>query len=145
MLVSIVIPCYNVEKWVADALDAALQQQYSPIEIIAVDNSSQDNTLSILKGYENRFPGKISVFTASKPGACATRNYGLNHSNGNWIQFLDADDLIGPDKVKRQMELVKGKEGIGYIAGGVTAQRRDGKEITIIPMKDSLLGYTQRH
>jgi glycosyltransferase involved in cell wall biosynthesis len=143
MLVSIVIPSYNVEQWVADALDAALQQQYSPIEIIVVDNNSRDKTLSIIKDYENRFPGLISVFTEPKQGACAARNCGLQHAKGGWIQFLDADDLIGPDKIKKQVELVSGKENIAYVAGGLIARRQDGTEVSITPMEDNVLGLME--
>jgi glycosyltransferase involved in cell wall biosynthesis len=84
-----------------------LNQTYQNIEIICVDNNSTDNTLLILKEYEKKFPNKIKILQEFKKGAPAARNKGLYAANGEWIQFLDADDLLLPKKINHQIELIK--------------------------------------
>lgn len=76
MWVSVIIPCYNVEAYVAEALDSALAQDYPWLEVIAVDNNSTDGTLAILQTYEAQFPDKIRVLQEKKQGAPAARNTG---------------------------------------------------------------------
>ena len=107
MLISIIIPTYNVAHYVAEALDSAIAQTYRPIEIIAVDNNSTDGTLSILHDYEARYPDLVTVLQEPKQGAPAARNLGLKHAKGEWIQFLDADDILLPEKVERQVEMIQ--------------------------------------
>ncbi len=104
-LVSIIIPCYNVEAFLKESLDSALAQTYSPIEVICVDNGSSDGTTDILKSYEA--DGKIQVLHQAIKGAPAARNMGWKASKGSWIQFLDADDRLAPEKIAHQMDLVK--------------------------------------
>ena len=107
MLVSIVIPCYNVEKYVKEALDSALQQDYPWVEIIAIDNNSTDGTWDILSAYEQKYPDLIKCIEEPRPGAPAARNTGWLASKGEWIQFLDADDILFPDKISRQIQLLQ--------------------------------------
>ncbi|TYQ29324.1 glycosyltransferase [Pseudanabaena sp. UWO311] len=102
-LVSIIIPCYNAEKWIAECIDSALSQTYSPIEIIVVDDGSTDRSLSIIKKYGN----KIRWVSYENGGASAARNRGIQISKGKYIQFIDADDYISPIKVKDQVEFLK--------------------------------------
>ncbi|TXB62384.1 glycosyltransferase family 2 protein [Phaeodactylibacter luteus] len=106
MLVSIIIPAYNVEAYVGEALDSALAQTYRPIEIIAVDNNSTDGTLGVLQQYQMLHPKLITVLQEPKQGAPAARNLGLKHAKGEWLQFLDADDILLPEKIERQVGLV---------------------------------------
>jgi len=104
MLVSIIIPCYNVEKYISACLDSVLNQQYTNIEIVAVDNNSMDATFSILKEYEAKFPQKIVVIQEKQKGAPAARNAGFYASKGDVISFLDGDDVITKDKFAKQVE-----------------------------------------
>ncbi len=104
-LVSIIIPCFNSAKFVSRSIDSALSQSYPYTEIILVDNNSTDETLSILKDYQSRYPDKITVLTELKKGAPAARNQGLNAAKGEWIQFLDADDEILTAKIDIQVNL----------------------------------------
>lgn len=106
MLVSIIIPCKNVENYVCDAIDSALAQSYRPIEIILVDNNSSDGTWNILSSYQQLQPELIKCFKESKPGAPAARNKGLSKAKGEWIQFLDADDILLPSKIRKQMLVI---------------------------------------
>ena len=101
-LVSVVIPCYNVETYIEECLESVLKQTYSEIEIICIENNSEDRTLEKLIQFKDRFPDKIIVDHETKKGAAAARNKGLSLVRGNWIQFLDADDLLMPNKIEHQ-------------------------------------------
>ena len=99
-LVSILIPAYNAEQWLADTLISALAQTWENKEIIVIDDGSKDATLSIARGFEDY---GVKVFTQQNQGAAATRNNCYARSRGAYIQWLDADDLIGSEKIARQM------------------------------------------
>ena len=103
-LVSILIPAYNAETWIADTLCSAIAQTWEPKEIIVVDDGSTDRTLSIARQFES---DQFRVVANEHQGAAATRNKALSLSRGDYIQYLDADDLLAPDKIARQMEAVE--------------------------------------
>ena len=98
-LVSILIPAYNSEKWIADSIRSAVAQTWQPKEIIVVDDGSKDQTLSIAKQFES---DSVRVFSQKNQGAAAARNNAFSMSHGDYIQWLDADDLLAPDKIARQ-------------------------------------------
>lgn len=94
-LVSIIIPCYNAEQWIAQAIRSALDQTWPNKEIIVIDDGSKDHSLDEIKA----FGGKIRWESGPNRGGCAARNRGLEVAHGEWIQFLDADDVLVPDCV----------------------------------------------
>jgi glycosyltransferase involved in cell wall biosynthesis len=100
-LVSILIPAYNAEKWIADTICSAMAQSWERKEIIVVDDGSTDQTLTIAKRCEGP---SVRVVRQENQGAAAARNKALSISQGDYIQWLDADDLLAPDKIARQME-----------------------------------------
>jgi glycosyltransferase involved in cell wall biosynthesis len=100
-LVSILIPAYNAEKWLSETVHSALAQSWDNKEIIMVDDGSKDGTLALARTFESDI---VRVFTQENKGAAATRNTAFSHSRGAYIQWLDADDLLAPDKISRQME-----------------------------------------
>lgn len=100
-LVSILIPAYNAEKWIGDAVRSAVSQIWKPIEIIIVDDGSTDQTLRIAREFESK---SVHVITQENQGAAAARNKAFSLSSGEYIQWLDADDLLSPDKISKQME-----------------------------------------
>jgi glycosyltransferase involved in cell wall biosynthesis len=102
-LVSILIPAYNAETWVADAIKSAMAQTWPRKEIIVVDDGSTDRTLPVAKQYASR---TVSVITQENQGAAGARNSALALAQGDYVQWLDADDLLAPDKVAKQMEAV---------------------------------------
>lgn len=104
-LVSIITPCYNCASFVSRAIESALSQTYLNTEIILVDNNSTDDTITFLRNYQKRYPEKITVLQEFKKGAPAARNKGLSAAKGEWIQFLDADDELLPDKIEKQINL----------------------------------------
>lgn len=98
MLVSILIPCWNSERWIADAIKSALVQTWSQKEIIVIDDGSTDESLNIIK----RFGNWIRWETGPNRGGNVTRNRLLEIASGEWVQYLDADDYLLPNKVRNQ-------------------------------------------
>ena len=100
-LVSILIPAYNAEKWVGAAIVSALGQTWRQKEIIVVDDGSSDGTLAVVRQFESN---EVRMVTQANQGAAAARNKAFALSRGDYIQWLDADDLLSPDKVAHQMQ-----------------------------------------
>lgn len=100
-LVSILIPAYNAERWIADTIRSAMAQTWESKEIIIVDDGSIDQTLAIARQFES---DSVKVATQENQGAAATRNKAFSLSQGEYVQWLDADDLLAADKIQKQME-----------------------------------------
>lgn len=100
-LVSILIPAFNVQEWIAATLRSAVAQSWEWKEIIVVDDGSTDQTLAIARKFES---DSVRVVTQENHGAAAARNRAFSLSRGDYIQWLDADDLLAPDKIEKQME-----------------------------------------
>ncbi|HVA82504.1 MAG TPA: glycosyltransferase [Candidatus Binataceae bacterium] len=100
-LVSIIIPCYNAAPWIGEAIQSALDQTYSPVEVIVVDDGSTDRSPEVIKS----FGDKIKWETGPNRGGNCARNRGFALSAGKYIQFLDADDYLLPSKIERQMRV----------------------------------------
>jgi len=98
-LVSIIVPCYNAERWVAEAIGSALVQTYVPTEVIVLDDGSTDRSLDIIRS----FGTKIRWESGPNRGGNAARNRGFALSKGDYIQFIDADDYLLPEKIERQV------------------------------------------
>ncbi|MGJ0490799.1 glycosyltransferase family 2 protein [Methylobacter sp.] len=99
-LVSILIPAYNAERWIAETINSALNQTWNEKEIIIVDDGSKDATLQVAKRFES---GLVKVIAQENSGASAARNKALEFAQGDYIQWLDADDLLAPEKIRLQM------------------------------------------
>lgn len=103
-LVSIVIPAFNSERWLAETLDSALAQTYRALEIVVVDDGSTDGTASVARRYADR---GVRLVSQPNRGLSAARNAALPHLGGEFIQFLDADDLLSPDKIEAQVRVLE--------------------------------------
>ena len=103
-LVSILIPAFNAEKWIAECIDSALAQTWPRKEIIVVDDGSRDSTLRIARSYSSKH---VYITTQNNSGASTARNYALSLAQGDYIQWLDADDLLAPSKVAIQMNFAE--------------------------------------
>ena len=99
-LVSIVIPVYNGENYVSEAINSALKQTYKNIEIIVVDDGSKDNTKKICESYGN----KIRYFRKENGGTSTALNLGIKNMRGEYFSWLSHDDMYYPDKIKREIE-----------------------------------------
>jgi len=104
-LISIIIPTYNVEFYIADCLASVYTGLNLKIEVIVVDNNSIDNTLEILKQLQTKY--NFTLLKELKQGAPATRNKGLSVAKGEWVQFLDSDDLLLPGKLSHQVKVIQ--------------------------------------
>jgi glycosyltransferase involved in cell wall biosynthesis len=100
-LVSIVIPTYNNAPLVCEAIDCSLNQTYENKEIIVVDDGSTDHTGQLL---EKKYKGRITYVRQENKGPGSARNTGIKYASGKYLQFLDADDLLAPDKISLQVE-----------------------------------------
>jgi glycosyltransferase involved in cell wall biosynthesis len=100
-LVSILIPAFNAEMWLVESVRSAMCQTWDNKEIIIVDDGSKDRTLALAESFRS---DSIKVFTHQNQGAAATRNKAFSFCRGEYIQWLDADDLLAPDKIAKQME-----------------------------------------
>ena len=103
-LVSIIIPCHNAGPWVAAALDSALAQTWRRCETLLVDDGSTDESPAIVRTYE---PRGVRVLRQPQRGSAAARNAGLSEARGQYIQFLDADDLLAPGKIAHQVTVLR--------------------------------------
>lgn len=99
-LVSIVVPCYNVEKYVVKCIESLINQTYSDIEIIAVNDGSTDSTIDILTSIA-KTDERIKVYNKKNGGLSDARNYGLSKSNGNYICFADSDDYVDEKYIEK--------------------------------------------
>ena len=100
-LVSILVPAYNAERWIRGSIESALAQTWPWKEIIVVDDGSKDKTFEVARKYSSPI---VNVITQDNRGASATRNHALSLAQGDYIQWLDADDLLAPDKIEKQLE-----------------------------------------
>lgn len=135
MLISIIIPAYNVEDYIEECIHSAFAQTHKPIEVICIDNNSTDNTWQKLKQLQETYPSLL-IEKELKPGAPAARNKGLALSKGEWIQFLDADDLLLPEKIEHQVHLIKNKPEVCFIAAASRKKHINGQSTTTIPKQD---------
>lgn len=97
--VSVILPVYNAEKFIAQCLDSIMGQTLKEIEIICVDDGSTDNSLQIMKEYENKY-SNIVVISQENAGAGAARNKGLKRAKGEYLSILDADDFFEPNMLE---------------------------------------------
>ena len=100
--ISVVIPTYNRVTFLKDAIDSVLAQTFLDFELIVVDDGSTDETPKLLSSYNN----KVRVITQTNQGPSAARNRGIETAKGEWIAFLDSDDVWKPDKLKKQVQFI---------------------------------------
>jgi len=107
-LVSILIPAYNCQEWIGDTLRSAIDQTWPRREIIVVDDGSKDRTAEVARRFASK---EVLVVTTNNQGAAAARNHAFRLSQGDYIQWLDGDDLLAPDKIESQMKALREVDG----------------------------------
>ena len=128
-MISVVIPCFNCEKFVTRAINSVEKQSFDDWEIIAVNNNSTDNTRTVLEQVERQLPHLFKLLDEFKKGAPAARNTGLRHAKGEWIQFLDADDELLPVKLQDQVDLIKTQPADVIISEAIVFKWVNGKTL----------------
>ena len=100
-LISVIMPCYNAAPYVEEAIECVLQQSYRQVELVIVDDGSNDESVEIIARLAAGNPGRITVLHQTNSGPYAARNRALAHARGNFIAFLDADDYWHPDALNQ--------------------------------------------
>lgn len=113
-LVSVVIPAYNVEKFISQTLDSILSQTYSHWEAIVVNDGSTDWTEEIAKSFQDI---RITVISQKNSGVSAARNRGLQYVKGEFVCFFDADDLMMPEFLEVRVDILLDKPEVGFVGG----------------------------
>lgn len=132
-LVSIVIPAYKAEKYIEETLDSVKNQTWPNIEAFVIDDGSPDNTFDTAKKFESE---NIKILRQQNSGACVARNKGLSLSKGDYIQFLDADDILSHDKIEEQMKILNNRSDI--LAVCPTVHFMDGEDyLNMKPREES--------
>lgn len=103
-LISIIVPMYNVESYLPECLDSILNQSYTNIEVILINDGSPDNSCKIALDYSNR-DQRIIVFDRTNEGVSSARNFGLSKVTGDYVIFVDSDDVLLPDFVEYMLML----------------------------------------
>ena len=121
---SIIIPVYNSERWLSQTIESCLNQVWENIEILIVDDGSSDDSVAIANRYASE---KVKVVTQPNQGASGARSNGLKLAKGDFIQYLDADDLLAPTKISDQIDLLE-KSPPNYLAICGTMHFFDGED-----------------
>jgi len=106
MKISVILPVYNKAPFLVQCIDGILAQTLDDIEIICIDDGSTDESLSILKKYEEK-DNRIKLISQKNKGAATARNVGLSHASGEYLSILDADDIFDPDMLLKAYNKAK--------------------------------------
>jgi len=135
-MVSIILPVYNVEKYIARSIQSVLNQTYGDFELLIIDDGTPDKSIEIVEQFTDP---RIKIFHKENGGLSDTRNYGIEKASGEYIYFMDSDDWIEPDLLKNCIKAIKNDELdlviFGYIQDNET---KDGKIVNstkVVPPK----------
>jgi len=137
-LVSVIVPVYNREKYVGGAILSILAQTYQSIEIILVNDGSSDRSLEIIREFKVKHPNKIIVIDQKNQGQVVSRNNAIRRATGQYIAFLDSDDLWHPLKLERQIPLFT--KNVGLVYCGIDNIDEHGKVINTVLCDQSVTG-----
>lgn len=112
-VVSIIMPCYNAQKTLAKTLDSIFSQTYTSFKLYCINDGSTDNTQSILDEYQNKFKDRMWVLSQKNKGQTISKNIGIQQSQGEYIAFIDSDDLWDPKKLDIQLSAMRADPEVG--------------------------------
>lgn len=129
--VSVIIPTYNRQRRVLDAINSALSQTYQNLEVIVVDDGSSDKTQENVLAYKDR----VRYFYKANGGCSSARNMGIQQARGNFIAFLDSDDVWSPQKIEKQMINIQGNNDCGIVISEIEAINDDSEHLYYSDMR----------
>ena len=139
-MISIVMPVYNGEKYIKDAILSVLGQTYQDWELIIIDDCSSDHGVALARGFSD--PRIRVVENNCNRGVAYSRSKGIGLSRGEWVAFLDADDMWEKEKLARQVDLIKEKDAVLVYTGSAFIDE-DGKHLQyVLPAKEKI-GYEE--
>lgn len=136
--VTCVMPAYNAEKYITEAIESILNQTYKDFEFIIIDDGSSDNTPNIIEKYANTDERIVYLANEENKGVSYTRNRGLAAAKGKYIAVMDADDIAHKERFQKQVEYMEQNEDIGVLGAAYFSfaeNKDDGKDI-IMPAED---------
>jgi len=139
-IVSVIIPVYNGERYLAETIESVIAQTEVNWEIIAVNDGSSDNSLAILEGYAKKIPDRIQVITVGNGGVSRARNTAVAAARGMYVAFLDQDDLWAPQKLQRQIEMFSRDKNLGISFTNATLIDEKGSSI-----RENVLKFGAKH
>ena len=138
MEISIIIPTYNCEKFIKETLDSVFSQSFSDFEVIIIDDCSSDHTIEIIKACNDK---RIKLFVnETNKGAAYSRNLGISKANGNYVAFLDGDDVWAPNKLEQQLLFMK-SNSIDFCCADYELIDKDSKRIGILYTSPKIITY----
>lgn len=146
--VSAIIPCYNGEAFVGEAIESCLSQTYPDVEIIVIDDGSTDGSVDCIKA----FGDAVKLIQLQHAGACVARNTGLQQASGDYVQFLDADDRLLENKFQIQVDFLGSHPDIGLVScmgflfgDGKPVRRKKGEQENPDPQGRDAFIYCLRY
>lgn len=136
--ISVIIPAYNAERFLAETLESVYAQTLLPLEIIVIDDGSRDGTEAVARGFAGREPELIYI-KQENAGPSRARNNGIQHARGNWLAFLDADDLWVADKLERQVDFLRTNPQVALLCSDASQFNEQGE---FIKSSHEKFGYT---
>lgn len=144
MKLSIIIPVYNVEEYLKECLDSILSQETKDVEVILVDNNSTDSSPKIIKTYQKKYPKIIKSLTCKTWGASAVRNLGVKKATGDYIWFVDSDDFLEKDAIKKLLKKID-EEKADAINFSVRRVYENGQENILTAVNTDKAGWKKRY
>ncbi len=133
MYISVVIPVFNGEAYLAEAIDSVLNQTHQDFELILVNDGSTDNSLRIMQEYAVR-DGRIRIIDQENQGRCEAFNRGLEVAEYEWVARLDADDVYLQDKIEKQLAFVKMNPQVFLVGTQGFHIDKDGRKLSLMGM-----------
>lgn len=125
---TIITPAYQAETTISTMVESVLRQSYDNFEMLIVDDGSTDNTYDVIRNFQAR-DSRVRAFTIPNSGPGGARNYGLTQAQGEYILFLDADDLVGPDFLAKYVRVLAEKPKLDWIVTGYTTDVYDDHQL----------------
>ena len=128
-LVSVIIPTYNASGFILETIHSVLNQSYSNIEVVVINDGSTDDTVALLESVNDN---RLMIFNRTNHGVSASRNFGLENSNGNYVVFFDSDDLMPVDFIKSRAIFLEQNPFFSFVTSWVQKIDEKGKKIDLL-------------